>query len=180
MKTAIIQGAMIGAKAGFLSAAIYAILFLMGAELFLPIPDPSEITVFTLSNLKFVGPIFLVSSIFWLLLPTILGALTGSSFGFFYTKFKLPYKIYISICTALCATFSFFVSTMALISLIATSYTKNFFLDIFWNSHLQISFLLTTGLLFVPSAIFILIGFIVSRSLYRILVNLENAQTPIP
>ena len=150
----------------------------MAAELILPIPDPSEITIFTLSNLKFIGPMLLVSSIFWLFLPTILGALTGSSFGFVHTKFKLPYKIYISICTALCVTISFFVSTMALISLIATSYTNNFFLDIFWNSHLQISFLLTTGLIFIPSAIFVLIGFIVSRSLYRVLANPKNAQAP--
>jgi hypothetical protein len=177
MKIAVIKGAQIGAIAGFLSAIIYAVFFLIMAELLLPIPDPSAITIFTYKELQFIVPILLSSSIFWLFLPTLIGVVTGSCFGFVNKKFNQSFKVYVFTCTMICAVSSLVVSTLALISLLTSSYTNNFFLDVLWNEHLQMGFLFTAGLFFIPSMIYVFIGFIVSRSLHQTLTKLANVQT---
>jgi len=174
MKKAILKGAKTGTIAGFISATIYAICFLVAAELFLPIPEPSEILLFDLENMKMIAPIIIGLSPIWLITPTLIGTLTGLGFGFILIKFNLSHKIYLVVCTLISAIIASVVSLLAFSYAIATSY-GNFSTDIFWNGHIQSVFLLITGLIFIPSTLYILVSFIVSRHLHKTLIQPVNA-----
>lgn len=181
MKRATSKGAKVGAIAGALSATVYAVFFLVAAELLLPIPETSVTVIFTLEGMKFILPELLGSSIVWLFLPMLIGAITGAGFEFIFKKFKLSYKAYLLVCTLICAVISVAVSTLTLVGFIS-SYNNplDFFSVLLWNGHLQNSVIVTAGLIIVPSVIYVAVGFIVSRSLYKTLSQSTNVQTPSP
>lgn len=174
MKKAILKGVKIGTIAGFISATIYTICFFVVAELVLPIPEPSAIMLFDVENMKMIVPILIGLSPIWLITPTLVGTLTGLGFGFILIKFKLSYKIYLVVCTLISAMIASVASILALIYVITTSY-GNFFTDIFWNGHIQSVFLLITGLVFIPSILYVIVSYIVSRHLHKTLIQPVNA-----
>ena len=80
----------------------YAMIFLVGAELLLPIPDPSAIVIFDIESFDFVFPEILKLSPIWLGAPIFIGALTATGFGFILVIYHPSRGKYILICTTLC------------------------------------------------------------------------------
>lgn len=179
MKTALLKGAKIGSIAGFMSASTYAIIFLIVAELVLPFPKPSATLFFDRENMRIIFPVLLGLTPTWLIIPTFIGILTGMGFGFLLAKFNPTYKIYIAICTGISALIAFSVSMLGFLYMITTSY-GNFFTDVFWNGHIQTVFLLMTGLVFIPSALYVAVSFIVSQRLHKTLTQQANGSISSP
>jgi len=172
MKTAIFKGAKTGALAGFVSSLTYAFIALIIIELFLPLGNSSTIVIFDKSFFSFIFPILIQTSVLWLLLPTIIGAITSAIFGFYFSKFKPARKQFVTRCTILCGLIALPVICLSLAEIIFAT----FFAGVY---HPIISPTVDLSLLFVfPCIIYIVIGFATSSNLYATLSTLNDQTSP--
>ena len=161
MKTAIIKGAKIGARTGFLSALGYAVIALIIIEMFLPIPDPSAIVIFDDGLGYILSSLIIPTSPFWLLGSIAIGVITAICFVIYLTKANPNRKKFVTVCTFACLLIT---SPLLILSTARAIYAFYFngvfhpFINPFIDNLLEVIF---------PCMIYILAGLYSSNYLYK-------------
>ena len=86
IKKAIFYGARVGAVTGAASATTYMLIVLIIAELVLPLSNPSTVIIFDQDFFRFIFPLLVITSPFWLFSSVLIGLITASIFGLLFVK----------------------------------------------------------------------------------------------
>jgi hypothetical protein len=166
-KKIVLKGALVGAGVGCVTATLY--LWVMTAVGYSTTP-PSILEQFRFA---------LWCSTFTVLPSVLIGALTGSVFGFLFLKFRIRKKLYIAVCTLFCA-----LTVASSLAVILALNWKNFHLDqidIFpapdSGSLLYGIFL---GVCVVPGILYCLISLFVSAYLFDQFKQIELSYQVLP
>jgi hypothetical protein len=162
MQKALIKGAKIGALTGFISTLAYAVMALIIVELYLPLPDPSIVVIFNKDFFHdLVFEIMFQTSIIWLPIPTLIGALTATGFALYMVKARPRKRKFIFRCTLAC---------ILVVSPFLFLTASRIIFVIFFNGVFHplinpvIDTLLEVGF---PSFVYIVAGYITSNYLYK-------------
>jgi hypothetical protein len=161
MKKVIINAIKVGMTTGFVSALGYSVIALVIIELFLPFPNPRQVSIFGKDFFYLLSTYIIPTSPFWLFGSTIIGALTTIGFSVYLVKAHPSKQRFVNFCTLAC---TILVSPLLFITIArpAFFYFFNGVFHPFVNP--IVDTLLETGF---PSLIFIFAGFLASNYLYK-------------
>jgi len=159
MKVAIFKGAKVGATTGFISALGYAVMALIIAELFLPIPNPTAIVI--IDDVFLLSEIVIPTSPFWLFGSTVIGGITAVGFVVYLHKVNPSKKRFVTVCTFACTVITAPLLLLSSTSVIYATYFNGVyhpFINPLVDNLLEVGF---------PCMVYILAGLFTSNYLYK-------------